>query len=74
MSLIRNATIKDIDKITEIKAKELYFKTLFAILMDCNLASRKLLEKFGFEQWGRIPEVADFNGVECGHYYYGMKI
>ncbi len=49
-------------------------KTLFAILLDNNIASIKLLKKFNFEQWGYLPGVADFDGVEVGQYYFGRKI
>ena len=52
----------------------LEFKTLFAILLDYNRASIALLEKFGFEQWAYMPGVADFNGHEVGHLYYGRRI
>jgi len=49
-------------------------KTLFAILLDINQASTRILEKLGFEQWGHLPRVADFDGRECGHYYYGRRL
>jgi phosphinothricin acetyltransferase len=49
-------------------------KTLFAILLDVNIASAKLLEKAGFERWGHMPGVADFDGAECGHLYYGRRV
>ena len=52
----------------------LNIKTLFAILLDSNHGSYKLLEKYGFEKWGHMPAVADFDGVEVGHYYYGLRV
>ena len=52
----------------------LHIKTLFAILIDSNEASLRLLEKFGFERWGHLPRVAEFDGVEYGHYYYGLRV
>lgn len=52
----------------------LEIKTVFAILLDTNQASRRLLEKFGFAQWGHLPRVADFDGVEVGQFYYGLRI
>ena len=54
--------------------RQLNHKTALAILIDNNLGSIKLLEKFGFERWGYLPGVADFNGVECGQYYYGLRL
>ncbi|MEZ5002830.1 MAG: N-acetyltransferase family protein [Chitinophagales bacterium] len=55
-------------------SKSLKFKTLFAILLDRNVPSIRLLEKFNFEKWGVLPNVADFNGIECSHLYYGLRI
>jgi L-amino acid N-acyltransferase YncA len=52
----------------------LQIKNLFAIVLERNLGSRALLEKFQFEQWGFLPRVADFDGNECGHLYYGRRI
>jgi len=49
-------------------------KTLFAILLDSNQGSIKLLTNHGFEKWGHMPKIADFNGIEVGHLYYGLRI
>ena len=49
-------------------------KTLFALILDSNSTSIKLLEKFGFKQWGCMPAVADIDGVEYGHLIYGLRI
>ena len=49
-------------------------KTLFAILLDINQASVRILDKLGFEQWGHLPRVANFDGQECGHLYYGRRL
>jgi phosphinothricin acetyltransferase len=56
------------------KSRELNFKNLVAILLAWNTGSIKLLEKFGFEEWGCLPEIADFDGEVCSHLYYGLKI
>lgn len=56
------------------QALKLGFKTLIAIVLDRNLPSIRLLEKCGFAQWGALPGVADFNGTECGHLYFGRRI
>ena len=50
------------------------FRSLFAILLDINTNSTRILEKFGFEQWGHMPAVADFDGTEVGHLYYGLRV
>lgn len=56
------------------KSKELNYKTIFAIILDKNTASINLLSKFDFVKWGHLPNIADFDGVECGHVYYGRRI
>lgn len=52
----------------------LRIKTLFAILLDSNQGSIKLMEKYGFEKWGHMPRVAEYDGIEAGHLYYGLRI
>ena len=49
-------------------------KNLFAILLDANTNSIGLLKKFGFEQWGHLPAVANIDGQEVGHLYYGRRV
>jgi phosphinothricin acetyltransferase len=47
---------------------------LFAIVLETNQASIGLLEKMGFERWGYLPRVADFDGFEVGHLYLGRHV
>jgi L-amino acid N-acyltransferase YncA len=56
------------------KCPQLGIKTLFAIILDINVESTRILEKFGFEEWGHMPDIADFDGRECGHLYYGLRV
>lgn len=49
-------------------------KTIFAIILEHNLASIYLMEKYFFEKWAYLPKVADFDGVEYGHVYYGLRV
>lgn len=49
-------------------------KNVVAVLIDRNEGSRRLLEKNGFRQWGYLPRVLDFDGDECGEYYYGKQV
>ena len=49
-------------------------KAMFAIIIDNNDASIKLVEKCGYEKWGHLPKVASFDGIEVGHLYYGKRI
>lgn len=53
---------------------QLKIKSLIAIVLERNEASVQLLEKLGFRQWGLLPLVADFDGDECGHLYYGVRV
>ena len=55
-------------------AKDLGFKHAFAILLDTNLPSVGLLEKFGFVKWGHLPNIAEIDGQICGHLYYGRHL
>lgn len=56
------------------EAPKLGFKNLFAILLDRNDVSVRLLEKHGFKKWGHLPDIADFNGTICGQFIYGRKV
>jgi len=49
-------------------------KNVVAVVIDRNEGSRRLLEKMGFEQWGFLPKVLDFDGVEVGEYYFGKRV
>ncbi|MCW3121630.1 MAG: sortase-like acyltransferase [Flavipsychrobacter sp.] len=54
--------------------KKLNYRTVLAIILDRNAPSIKLMQHAGFEQWGHLPGVADFDGVVCGHVYYGKTL
>lgn len=49
-------------------------KSVFGIIMDTNIGSIALMKKFGFVQWAHMPNIADFDGVEVGHVYYGKRL
>ncbi len=49
-------------------------KNIVAVLIDRNESSRKMVEKLGFQQWGYLPRVLDFDGQECGEFYYGIRV
>ena len=55
-------------------AKALGFKNLISILLELNKPSIYILEKFGFEKWGHLPNVAEIDGVICGQYIYGKRL
>ncbi len=56
------------------KAPELGFKNLFAILLAPNAPSIKLLEKFDFQLWGKLVDVAEIDGEVCSQSIYGRKV
>ncbi len=56
------------------RARKISIKTLIAILLEPNTASIRLLEKFSFQKWGDMPNVAEFDGIECNHQFYGLRI
>jgi L-amino acid N-acyltransferase YncA len=55
-------------------AKKLEFKNLISILLDANTTSIYILEKYGFEKWGHLPNIAEIDGVICGQFIYGKKL
>lgn len=56
------------------KSTELEFKNLIAILLELNKTSIYLLEKFGFAQWGYLPNIARFDDVTCGQFIFGRSL
>ncbi len=56
------------------QAREIGYQNIMAMIVEGNGASEYLLSKFGFQQWGRMPKIAEFNGVLHDHLYYGMRI
>jgi phosphinothricin acetyltransferase len=55
-------------------APELGFRHLFALLLDVNRTSIRMLERAGFTRWGHLPNVADLGGVICGQVIYGRSV
>lgn len=55
-------------------AKQNGITNLFSILLDINKHSITILEKFGFEKWGHLPNIAEINGKVCGQFIYGKNI
>ncbi len=54
--------------------KRIHKKSLLAILLDINLQSIGILEKFGFERWGHFPNIINLNHQKCGHLIYGINL
>jgi len=49
-------------------------KNVVGVVIDRNEGSQKLLKKLGFEQWGYLPRVLDFDGEEFGEFYFGKRV
>ena len=47
---------------------------LFCIILERNAASVGLMQKCGFELWGRLPDVASIDGELVSHVYYGRRL
>ncbi|MFN8255361.1 MAG: N-acetyltransferase family protein [Bacteroidales bacterium] len=56
------------------QCRALQIKTLIAYILEHNIASIGLMEKFGFDRWAFLPNIADFDGKEAGHTIYGKRI
>lgn len=48
--------------------------TLIGFVLDVNFESVKLLTKFGFEEWGRLPQTIYIDDKVHDHLIYGLKI
>lgn len=48
--------------------------TLIAILLAGNEPSMRLLEKHGFSEWGRMPEIGRLKSGTVDHLYYGRHV
>ena len=49
-------------------------KSLLAIILDVNLPTIGLLEKFNFDRWGHFPDIIELDGKRCGQSIYGLKL
>jgi L-amino acid N-acyltransferase YncA len=49
-------------------------RVLVAIVIEGNAGSLALLRKYGFTQWGYLPNVVNFDGVLKGHIYMGKEV
>ena len=56
------------------EAKKIGYTHLIGILLDCNLKSVALLEKYGFCRWGVMPGIAHIDDNHYSHLYYGLSL
>lgn len=48
--------------------------TLLAFALDVNIESEKLLKKYGFEEWGRLPGTIYIDDKVHDHIIFGLKV
>jgi phosphinothricin acetyltransferase len=65
-SLLLNYVINDCKRLGKL--------TLLSFLLDINSESVLLLKKFKFEEWGKFPNIINFDDFSCGHLVYGLKL
>ena len=51
-----------------------HINTLIAIVLDINKKSVGMLKKFGFQKWGHLKDIIQFEDKTCGHLIYGLRI
>jgi len=56
------------------KAKTFGLKTLLGYIFAHNEPSLQLFRKFGFEEWGYLPNIAVLDGIERGVKILGKRI
>lgn len=54
--------------------KRLQLKNLFALILANNEKSVRFIAHHGFQKWGLMPNIADFDGVETSHLIYGLRL
>ena len=52
----------------------LQINTLIAILIGCNQGSIGILDKYGFKEWGRFPNIVEIEEERFDHLYYGLHL
>jgi len=48
--------------------------TLLTFIMAHNIPSINLMKKYGFEEWGRLPQIAKFESGTFDHTIFGKKL
>lgn len=56
------------------RAPALKIKNVLAVIFGHNHASLRLFGAFGFDEWGRLPQVCDLDGVLADVVILGKKI
>jgi L-amino acid N-acyltransferase YncA len=57
-----------------LQSKDLGIKTLLGYIFSHNEPSLRLFRKFGFQQWGHFPNVAELDGIERSLTILGRRV
>lgn len=49
-------------------------RSLMTFTLDVNTPSIRILEEFGFSEWGHLPDIAELDGQTCGHLILGRPV
>lgn len=55
-------------------APDLGFDAMIAVLLEGNSGSIGLLNRYGFSEWGRLPQIAQFGTDRYDHLIYGRQL
>lgn len=55
-------------------APQLGLTTLLGVIFGHNTPSLRLFERFGFERWGKLPRVANLDGIERDVIILGRRV
>jgi len=66
----KGITTRAVSELVRIAFGEMRLKSLYAWVMDGNLASKKVLQKAGFREAGRIRSASSFNGRQVDRVYF----
>lgn len=56
------------------RCPDLNKRVVFSIIIEGNQGSIGLMQKYGFEQWGFLPDVISHNNQKRGHFYMGKIV
>ena len=56
------------------KAPSLGIRNIIAVVFGHNHASIRLFRTFGFQEWGRLPQVCDLDGLAADIVLLGKKV
>ena len=57
-----------------LQCPRLDIRNLMTFTLDINKPSIRVLEEFGFSQWGHLPGIAELDDQTCGHLIYGRSV